>query len=331
MERVSKKRPLISIIVPVYKVEQYLERCIESIINQTYKNLEIILVDDGSPDSCGIICDEYSKKDKRIKVIHKENGGLSDARNKGIENATGKYITFIDSDDYIDENYTSILYEVISKNNADMAISSHKVLYENGTIIEKATGEQSILNSKEVLNRILYDDGIDLSAWAKLYKTDLFKNVRYPKGRVFEDAATTYKLVDLSKKIAIASFSTYNYIIRKDSISNVTFSTKKMDLILSTREMSEYIKSKYYDLEKAANRRLMYAYLSTLSQLAMSDISFPKEEKEIMRYIRKNGNKVLLDKKTPLRDKIAILSTKLGFKFYKKMWFIYRKITGRTK
>jgi len=175
----------------------------------------------------------------------------------------------------------------------------------------------------------LYDEGIDLSAWAKLYKTELFKEIRFPKGRLFEDAATTYKLIDKSSKISIISKSTYNYIIREDSISNRKFTPSKMDLILSTKEMTEFVKNKYPDLENAANRRLMYAYLSTLSQLAMSKEKFPKEQKELMNYIKENGNKILKDKNIPKRDKFGIICTKFGFRFYKFVWNAYRKKTGR--
>lgn len=320
---------LVTIVVPVYKVEKYIDRCIKSILNQTYKNLEIILVDDGSPDNCGKICENYAQKDERIKVVHKENGGLSDARNAGISISNGKYISFIDSDDYIDPEYIELLYKTIKKDKSDMAISSHKVIYENGTVLEKATKEESILKPKEVLKRILYDDGIDLSAWAKLYKIELFKEIRYPKGRLFEDAATTYKLVDKCEKISIISRSTYNYIIRGNSITNINFSEKKMDLIISTEEMCNYIKKKYPDLEEAANRRLMYAYLSTLTQLVKSNEKNENAEKKLYGYIKQNSKMILRDKNVPKRDKVAIISTKFGLGFYKIIWKIYEKLTGR--
>lgn len=241
----------------------------------------------------------------------------------------GKYISFIDADDYVDKNYIEVLYGQIKKDKTDIAISSHKVIYSTGTILEKATNEESILEPKETLKRILYDDGIDLSAWAKLYKANLFEDIRFPKGRVFEDAATTYKLIDKASKISIISKSTYNYIIREDSISNKKFTSSKMDLITSTKEMTDFIKNKYPDLENAANRRTMYAYLSTLSQLSMSNEKFPKEQKEIMNYIKENGNKILKDKNIPKRDKLGIICTKFGFGFYKFTWNLYRMKTGR--
>ncbi len=321
---------LISVVLPIYNVEKYLDKCIQTVCNQTYKNLEIILVDDGSPDNCPKMCEEYAKHDSRIQVIHKKNGGLSDARNAGIKKATGKYITFIDSDDYVALDYVEFLYQTIKKANSQMAIAAHQVLYDSGKVIEKATHENSVLTPKEVLERILYDEGIDLSAWGKLYETQLFQTVQFPKGRVFEDAATTYRLVDECTTIAVHSESKYYYIIRGNSITNATFSPKKMDLVLSTREMAEYTKKKYPELESAANRRLMYAYLSTLSQLAKSKEKFPKEEKELMTYIKKQGNAVLRDKRAKKRDKLGIIFAKLGFPAYCFFWKMYLKITKRV-
>lgn len=321
--------PLITIVIPVYNVKDYLHKCVNSVINQTYTNLEIILVNDGSPDSCGQICDEYGKVDSRIKVIHKSNGGLSDARNAGINIANGRYISFIDSDDYVDPDYIEFLYNQVFKYKTSIAICSHRVLYDTGKIIEKQTNEVSVLESKKVLERILYDEGIDLSAWAKLYDINLFKDIRYPKGRLYEDSATTYLLIDKCDKIVIASKSKYNYIIRRNSITNNKFTTKKMDLIISTEEMANYIVKKYPDLKAAADRRVMYSYLSTLSQLANDKDKHLNEEKKIMTYIKANRYNVLTDKRTPKRDKVALLTTLGGYSIYKKFWAIYLMITGR--
>ncbi len=322
---------LVSVIVPIYKVEAFLDRCVQSILNQTYSNLEVILVDDGSPDNCGRMCDEYALKDSRVRVIHKENGGLSDARNAGIAKATGAYITFIDSDDYVEADYVQVLYDTLKRGKAMMAISSHRVLYDGGMVLSKGTDENTVLDPATVLDRMLYHEDIDLSAWGKLYARQLWENVRFPKGRLFEDAATTYKLMDKCSRIAVDSKETYNYIIRQNSISNNEFSPKKMDLIVSTGEMCRYVRSKYPKLAPAADRRLMYAYLSTLSQLAMSKKRFPKEQKELMSYIKKNGKTVLKDKRAPKRDKMGIIMTKFGFGFYKIAWKMYVKLTGRKK
>ncbi len=320
---------LITVILPVYNVSQYLYRCIKSVINQTYKNIEIILVDDGSTDESGCICDEFANLDQRIKVIHKENGGLSDARNAGIEIAKGEYLTFIDSDDYVDEDYVEYLYHLVCDNQALMSICSHTVVYDNGTVLKKETGEYQLLDSKVVLERILYDEDIDLSAWAKLYHKSLFEDIRFPVGRLFEDAATTYKFIDKSNQVMIGSSSKYYYMIRSNSISNASFSRKKLDLITSTKEMCDYCISRYPELKDAALRRLTYSYMSTLSQLANSKVKDKEVQKELMSFIRKNGLKVLLDSRSKNRDRLGIMSTFFGFYTYKCIWQFYRKITGR--
>lgn len=321
---------LISIVVPVYNVSQYLERCIQSVIYQTYENLDIILIDDGSTDNSGLICDKYAKIDKRIRVLHQQNSGLSAARNAGIEIAKGKYITFIDSDDYVDSDYVSFLYDLIKRTGCSLAICSHTVFYENGTIIKKADGTFDIFTSEEVLEKILYDKGIDLSAWAKLYDINLFKYTRFPVGRYYEDAATTYKLVHDAQKIVNGSESKYNYMIRQNSISNNTFTEKKLDLIISTKEMENFVCENYPNLRKAAKRRTMYAYLSTLSQLANSCNDNKEIERMLIKYIRNNGYKLLFNKKVSKRDKFGILSALFGFKFYRYIWNIYKDITGRN-
>lgn len=329
MKKASKYYPLISVIIPVYNVEKYLDRCVQSVVDQTYKNLEIILVDDGSLDNCPLLCDNWMAKDNRIKVIHKSNGGLSDARNRGLEESNGKYITFIDSDDYVDINYVKELYNAIKSNDCDISVSGIVVKYSNGTVLNKYTNIKEELTPKETLKKILYDDGIDISATAKLYKKELFENIKFPKDRLYEDAATTYKLICLSKKIANNNVPTYIYMIRNDSIAQSSFNKKKMDLIKSTREMTDFIKNKYQDLNDACDRRLMYAYLSTISQLASVKERHETEEKILTNYIKNNSKKILKDKKCPNRDKLAILSLKFGFNFYKFIWNIYRKVTGR--
>jgi len=320
---------LISIVVPIYNVEKYLKKCVQSILVQTYSHLEIILVDDESPDNCGKMCDTFQEEDARVKVIHKKNGGLSDARNAGIELASGKYITFIDSDDTITFDYIEVLYQSIQENHADISIGGLTVIYDTNAIIEKNTCDETILTSEETLEKILYDEGIDLCAVAKLYKRDLFDKIRFPVGRLYEDAATTYKVIDSAKRISVIHKRIYNYVIRRTSITNCSFNRKKMDLIFSTKEMCDFITLKYPNLEKACERRLMYAYLSTLSQLASSNESHKKEQYELMEYVRRNSKKVLKDHRLPKRDRFALYILKFGYHFYKLFWNLYRKWSKR--
>ena len=187
----------ISVVVPIYNVEKYLEKCIKSILNQTYNNLEIILVNDGSTDNCLNICKKFEKIDKRIFVINKENGGLSEARNYGIDKATGKYITFVDSDDYIDEDYLEFLYKNLIINNCDISICNPRIVYEDGgksrTLYKYCFPQNIVLEGEKALEMMLYQKKFDNSAWGKLYKINLFDEIRYPVGKLYEDIATTYK------------------------------------------------------------------------------------------------------------------------------------------
>ena len=177
-----KESDLISIVVPIYKVEKYINKCIESILNQTYKNLEIILVDDGSPDNCGKIADEYAKKDNRIKVIHKKNGGLSDARNAGIDIVKGKYIAFVDSDDYIEKEYIEIMYNAIRTNKVKIVQCGINKVNDDGKVLDSyGYLDNELINSKRIIEEKYTKYPIsNVVAWNKLYSTDLFKDIRYP-------------------------------------------------------------------------------------------------------------------------------------------------------
>lgn len=212
-------QPLISIIIPIYKVETYLRQCLDSIVNQTYTHLEIILVDDGSPDNCPQICDEYAAKDKRIVVIHKENGGLSDARNTGLDICKGEYISFVDSDDWVETNYIEKLLLTLTNMQADMAISNHRQELTNGTFVYRSSQKEECLDKLEALNILVTKPPIQfVLAWGKLYKKELFFNLRFPKGKINEDQWTSYILFFLSKKIACTNAVLYHYIKRDDSI-----------------------------------------------------------------------------------------------------------------
>jgi glycosyltransferase involved in cell wall biosynthesis len=315
----TESQPLISVVIPVYNVKKYMKRCLDGVLAQTYKNLEIILVDDGSTDGSAKICDDYFKKDKRVVVFHKPNGGLSSARNYGVRSSNGKYVTFIDSDDSVDEDYVETLYNIIVKYKVKLAICSHRVIYENRTPIDMSTGESGALESKLVLKRLLYADGIDISSWAKMFAREILIPHPFPEGRNFEDAATTYLYVDSVDKVGLNSVPKYNYYIRKKSISNANFTKMKMDLITSTTEMHDYICEKYPRMKAAAERRLMYAYLSTLRQIALSPVSADSEEclPIIWQYIKSHRNAILRDTNIPARDRHALNATKLGYKFFR--------------
>lgn len=326
MGKVSKLNELISVVVPIYNVEQYLRKCIDSILNQTYKNIEIILIDDGSLDSCPKICDEYIDKDSRIRVFHKKNGGLSDARNYGIERAKGKYITFIDSDDYIETDYIEYLIELINKFNVKISACGHNICFAR-KIIKKSSHATKKISKEEALEDILYDKEIDICSWGKLYDIELFNGIRFPKGKIFEDTATTYLLLDKCDFIAVGDSCKYNYVMRDNSITTKKFNIKKMQLIEMTEIMCDYLSNKYPNLTNACNRRLMWAYLSTYTKIVYTNKNEYKKEKKIIKnYIIRNRKNCLKDNKLSRRDNVSLIIYPLGDFFFKLSWNIYKKI-----
>lgn len=316
--------PLISVILPIYNIKSYLDKCMKSIFAQTYKNLEIIMVDDGSTDGCDKLCDEYIVRDKRVRVFHKKNGGLSDARNYGIERANGEYITCIDPDDYVDDDYIEYLYRLVLKYNVKMSICQHRVVYDSGRIDEKGSSGDEALSNKLCIERMLYHDVIDTSAWAKLYHKSLFLTVQYPVGKLFEDIATTYKLMLQCETIAVGYESKYSYIIRGDSIVNSKFRIQKLDLLEMTDRMGQKVLAVYPDLSRAVLRRRVYARFSTLNQM-LSAGGCDKERTEIISFIKKHSKKILADPRTPKRDRIAVYLLKCGYSVYRFFWLSYMK------
>jgi len=251
----SNKDKLISIIVPIYKVEKYLKKCIESILKQTYKNIEIILVDDGSPDNCGKICDYYKQMDKRIKVIHKNNGGLSEARNYGIREARGDYLLFVDSDDFIAENICEILINNINKYSADMAICNFYYVFENKKAIKNEMSSKKdvqVLEKENIIREYFLNYSVDLNvAWNKLYKKDIFKGknaILFPVGKLHEDTYIMYKIYYNLNKLVRINKPLYYYRQRNDSIIS-SFSIKNVEDIMG------YIKD-YYIFSKNVDEDL---------------------------------------------------------------------------
>lgn len=296
---------LISVIVPVYKVEQYIDQCIKSLINQTYKNIEIILVDDGSPDNCGYICEDYAKKDNRIKVIHKKNGGLSDARNAGIQIANGEYIGFVDSDDYLDSSFFEYLMNLISKNNADIA-ECYSVSFLDGNVPKpKYYSEMKILNAKQWITETNLGDFISCVEWNKLYKRELFNNVEYPVGRHFEDEATTYKVIYKSKLIVRGRSELYFYRQRNDSITG----QDKNITEIKQRFLSLYEKCVYFkeinekDLEIFSYSKLLIYLISTYSVWEKTEF---ENKDNWLSIIKNNKHMVYKSKIVPFKYKVYI-------------------------
>lgn len=267
--------PLISIIVPCYNVEQYLPQCLDSILAQTYTNLEILLVNDGSLDNSGKICDIYAIKDHRIKVIHKKNGGLSDARNVALDIATGEYVTFIDSDDTVMNDYIECLYSLIIENNAQISITTSNWFYEGEKpIIDKKNNIlQQIFTKDEALIEMFYQKSFDTTAWGKLYLRTLFNDIRYPKGLLYEDLATTYRLINKCNKIAFLNYKSYSYLLRKNSIEGSPFKVLKYDSCIKIIEQLESdFQNAPKNVKKALKCRIISFAFHILLEMPSSEI-----------------------------------------------------------
>ena len=314
----------ISVIVPVYKVEEYLNKCVDSIINQTYKNLEIILVDDGSPDSCGKICDEYAKKDNRIKVIHKENGGVSSARNIGLDVATGDYVGFVDSDDWIDIDMYELLIDISIKHNCDIARCTYRDYIDNRFKEIKNDGKEIILNSDEAIKLIL-EPKINRGVWTTLYKCKTIKNVRFSdKYKVCEDYIFNYYAMKQAEKIVIKNISKYVYVIRDKSLSN-TYNGDNYILSIN-------IAKEIYENEKNNKNLKFYALKSFTDEcyLGISQVLKSKELKyfwKIREIMFKYSNKILLSKDFNFKSKFRYFIVLLfpHIYIYKKEGFVWKK------
>lgn len=252
MNREKERKPLISVIVPVYKVEEYLENCVNSIINQTYKNLEIILVDDGSPDKCGEMCEQLALSDSRIIVIHKKNGGLSSARNSGIDIANGEYIGFVDSDDTIEPFMYEKLYNENKLNSTLISVCAVNYIFQNGKTQRKnKLGKNKVFDFVEAIQEMNSHTYFDMGAWSKLYHRSLFENLRFPEGKLSEDFYIMFILFDKAQRISYVDYACYNYLQRENSIThNVKINH---DHEYAAKEQMIYLEKKYPQMKAFAH------------------------------------------------------------------------------
>lgn len=320
--------PLISVILPIYKVEKYLHRCVDSILSQTYENIEVILVDDGSPDNCPKICDDYAAKDVRVKVVHQKNGGVSAARNTGIRVASGEFVAFVDPDDYVSEDFLQFMYDLMSQYDADIVSCGAVDVYPSGkTAFHAPDTDVHVMDSRQALERMCYNDGFYITLWDKLYKKKLFDGVDFIEGKLYEDTGTTYKLVDRANRIVACCRVKYYYVIspNSSSITTSSFNKNKLDYVEMADQMAEYIINRYPDLAPAAQRKQLHACLSTLTQLVNSSVRDRQIEKQLMARIKGLKKGALKNPRTPKRDKAALYALGLGYGTFSVLWRIYLK------
>ncbi|NHC43061.1 glycosyltransferase family 2 protein [Bacillus sp. MM2020_1] len=295
----------ISVIVPIYKVEKYINRCVDSIINQSYTNLEIILVDDGSPDRCGEIIDNYAKADKRIKVIHKNNGGLSDARNKGMQNTSGDFLLFVDSDDWLENQMIAELVQHQVKFQADVVQVAFFYTYEDYLLFDNRYYQRGdapvVLDNKALMKELVINERVKNFAWGKLYKTEIIKDLPFKKGVLFEDVFWAHQVMQKVKTYVIIHQPLYYYIQRSDSIVS-NYTPKNLDIIKGLMERQCFIEEYYQHLSNESYKVLTKTILIHYNLLLLNRYKDQdgKYKKELQQLIKKNYIKL---KKAVTNDK----------------------------
>ena len=322
--------PLISVIVPVYRVEEYLERCVKSILSQTYKNLEVILVDDGSPDQCPAICDACAEKDARVKVIHQENKGLSGARNAGIDAASGEYLAFVDSDDYVSPHFIEELYQLLQ--DTGCAIGQCRFSYVKGDgLVEEGDSAFCIYRGESLMEQLYGPEEkatCFVVAWNKLYRAELFKEtgIRYPEGRIHEDEATTYRLFHEAKKLAFLDRALYGYYTENGGSITSVFSAKRLQWLTAHEERIAFFKKNGYEkLLPAAYRKLCDAcitfYFRCTEQVKDAE-ELKKELRKRLETYRANGAAWIA---------VLPLKTRMGYELFSMSPGLYAKMLQKMQ
>lgn len=277
-------KPLVSVIIPVYQVEKYLDKCIYSVINQTYKNIEIILIDDGSKDNSSKICDKWLLLDQRIKVLHCNNGGGGKSRNRGLNKASGEFIVFVDSDDYIHENMIECLYSYFS-NEVDIVECDYIETFDNNAKFEyEVTCRSKLYTSKEALIQNINDCLFKQVVWNKMYRKDIINNIRFPEGKIIDDEFWTYRVIGNANKLIHIDQKLYAYRQRKESIMHSKFSLDRYQIIEARKDRLEFIRLSYPELIYEAQKSLWLSGMN-FGQMSMMYLEYT-EKKAVLNMLR---------------------------------------------
>lgn len=320
-------KDLISVLVPVYNVDKYLDRCITSILKQTYEKLEVVLIDDGSTDTSGVICDKYAQRDSRVKVVHQQNKGIAVTRNVAIEVSTGKYVAFIDSDDYVADDYIEYLYTLLIENEADFSCCS-ELYFKEGLIpqIKKNDPSVHVMDVETALSEMLYDRMYSNSSWGKLIRRDVVKGITFPVGKVFEDMYTIYKYILASNKVVYGNQKKYYYMKRAGSIMDVTKGHERLLVIDAEQDLITFLKNSNYSRAlQAAYSKLFASSVICLANLSKcnEDEQGKDDQKMLWDNIIHLRGKILRNKQTKLKYRLMAMGAYLGrdslIKIYYKM------------
>ena len=308
---------LVSVVIPVYNVEKFLQKCVASVLNQTYRNLDIILVDDGSTDLSGKICDELGKCDERVTVIHKKNGGLADARNVALDVITGEYVVCVDSDDSISPTHIEGLYHLIEKYGADVSVNTFCSFYEGSSPNPSPKSTKDwVLDGLHATEMMFYQEHFDTTAWGKMYKASLFDGIRYPKGLLFEDLPTTYRLLLKANKVVFNDEQSYFYLLRSNSIEGAAFSPHKLDSGLQLMALMDKDRDKLQPIIKSYNCRIVSFVFHLLLQMPEGYA----HRNDFERRIKKLRLSVLMDNRARKKARLACLFSFIGFGLVQKIF-----------
>lgn len=328
--------PVISVIVPVYNVEKYLPKCLESIINQSYKSLEIILVDDGSTDNSGVICDEYAAKDKRIKVIHKTNGGLSDARNAGLDICTGDYIGFVDSDDWIAEDMYETLYSFAVKEDLDVAMCAAYEVYEDGTCIIPTKKFLPLVTTdkNKIINEIFVNKagGVSVAVWSKLFSKKKFGDIRFKKGKISEDVFFIFDWLNKTNRFGRLSDSKYYYLQRNASLTHLPYYKDGILDVVEGYELNfKIVKAEYSQSTECAAYRLQWAYMVAVNRIL--DCQDARKHYDVILNLQKKIRKQIItfvkNNYISKKQKMALLALSFNLPVYMFMKALYQRLKNK--
>lgn len=325
----------IGIIVPVYNAERYIRTCIESILNQTFQDFELILINDGSTDESGKICDEYAEKNKRIKVIHSIHKGVSAARNRGLEENRHEYVTFIDADDYVSRRYLGTLYRIMRKNKADLVISCGKTVngYKDGKAqnnsISKRKQIERVVTKSEAYKYMLTDRQVITSVWGKLYHRGVLQSVQYPEGEIYEDMKVIDKIIEKSSRIVYTSYAGYFYVQTPKSITRGNPSLKHLELLENEQQLRDFIDRKYPEISNEAKRHYFWSCFYVLGILVLLP-QYERESQSLRNKIISEWKFLLFSRYTAVLEKAATLCLALGLPCYRFVWDRCRKLVRKS-
>lgn len=329
MADVKKTEDLISVIIPVYNVKPFLRTCLDSVFAQTFRSLEIILVDDGSTDGSGEVCEDLAASDSRVRVIHQANGGLSAARNTGIETSTGAWLYFLDSDDALSPVTLAHLWTACVRTRADVAVGDFVRFSEDSALQERRSFSTEALGTTETLRRMLMNQGFGHQAWGKLFRRQLWETLRYPVGLLYEDYAVIYDVMLGASKVAAVTDALYFYRMQEGSIMHSRIGERNLTLLDTSARVTQMLSDYDPDLRGPAERQMVVTYMRFLFDMLQTDYRlFPETQRRIIDTVRAHKKEFLGSGEVRRVDKMKLRALLTGKRLF---YLMYRASEAKKK